>query len=139
MLAKEPNSVGAALASYACAAVAITLAWWWLGAPIHLASSPLAAGGKLYCVSYAPFRDGQDPLVEATTVSAEQIDEDLTLLSRYTDCIRTYSMENGLDQIPAIAQRHGMKVLLGLWLSSKPDKNRHQVETVIQLAKQQCS
>ena len=135
MLAKEPNSVGAAVASYACAAVAIALAWWWLGAPIHLASSPLAAGGKLYCVSYAPFRDGQDPLVETTTVSAEQIDEDLTLLSRYTDCIRTYSIENGLDQIPAIAQRHGMKVLLGLWLSSKPDKNRHQVETVVQLAK----
>jgi exo-beta-1,3-glucanase (GH17 family) len=135
MLAKQPNSVTAALASYACAAVAIALAWWWLGAPIHLASSPLAAGSKLYCVSYAPFRDGQDPLVETTMVSAEQIDEDLTLLSRYTDCIRTYSIENGLDQIPAIAQRHGMKVLLGLWLSSKPDKNRHQVETVIQLAK----
>jgi glucan 1,3-beta-glucosidase len=135
MLAAQPNSIGAALASYACVAVAIALAWWWLGAPIHLASSPLGAGGKLYCVSYAPFRDGQDPLVETTTVSAEQIDEDVALLSRYTDCIRTYSIENGLDQIPAIAQRHGMKVLLGLWLSSKSDKNRNQVETVIQLAK----
>jgi exo-beta-1,3-glucanase (GH17 family) len=135
MLRKPPNSIGTALASYTCAAVAIALTWWWLGAPIHLASSPLAGGGKLYCVSYAPFREGQDPLIETTTVSAEQIDEDLTLLSRYTDCIRTYSIENGLDQIPAIAQRHGMKVLLGLWLSSKPDKNRHQVETVIRLAR----
>ena len=133
--AKQPNSVGAALVSYACTAIAIVLAWWWLGAPVHLASSPLAVGGKLYCVSYAPFRDGQDPLVETTAVDARQIDEDLTLLSRYTDCIRTYSIENGLDQIPAIAHRHGMKVLLGLWLSSKPEKNRHQVETVIQLAK----
>jgi glucan 1,3-beta-glucosidase len=135
MPAKLPNSIGAALASFTCTAAAIALAWWWLGAPIHLPPSPLAAGGKLYCVSYAPFRDGQDPLVETTTVSAEQIDEDLALLSRYTDCIRTYSIANGLDQIPAIAQRHGMKVLLGLWLSSQPDKNRHQVETAIQLAK----
>jgi exo-beta-1,3-glucanase (GH17 family) len=135
MLAKLPNSIGTALASYTCAAAAIALAWWWLGAPIHLPPSPLAAGGKLYCVSYAPFRDGQDPLNETTTVSAEQIDEDLALLSRYTDCIRTYSLANGLDQIPAIAQRHGMKVLLGLWLSSKPDKNRLQVETAIRLAK----
>jgi glucan 1,3-beta-glucosidase len=135
MLSKLPNSIVAALASYACTAIAIVLAWWWLGAPIHLPSSPLAAGGKLYCVSYAPFRDGQDPLDETTTVSAEQIDQDLALLSRYTDCIRTYSIANGLDQIPAIAQRHGMKVLLGLWLSSKPDKNRYQVETAIRLAK----
>jgi len=132
---KQPNSIGAALASYACTALAIALAWWWLGAPVRLPPSLLAAGGKLYCVSYAPFRDYQDPLVETTTVDARQIDEDLTLLSRYTDCIRTYSIENGLDQIPAIAKRHGMKVLLGLWLSSKPDKNRHQVETVIRLAK----
>ncbi|HEX8827700.1 MAG TPA: beta-(1-6) glucans synthase, partial [Xanthobacteraceae bacterium] len=132
---KLPNSIGAALASYACTAAAIALVWWWLGAPIHLSSSALAAGGKLYCVSYAPFRDGQDPLNETTTVSAEQIDEDLALLSRYTDCIRTYSLANGLDQIPAIAQRHGMKVLLGLWLSSKPDKNRYQVETAVRLAR----
>jgi exo-beta-1,3-glucanase (GH17 family) len=135
MQVKLLNSIGAALASYACTAVAIVLTWWWLGAPVHLASSPLAAGGKLYCVSYAPFRDGQDPLVETTTVRAEQIDQDLALLSRYTDCIRTYSLANGLDQIPAIARRHGMKVLLGLWLSSKPDKNRYQVETATRLAK----
>jgi exo-beta-1,3-glucanase (GH17 family) len=132
---KLANSIGAALASYACTAAAIVLAWWWLGAPVRLAPSPLASGGKLYCLSYAPFRDGQDPLVETAYVDAPQIDEDLAILSRYTDCIRTYSIENGLDQIPAIAQRHGMKVLLGLWLSNKPERNRHQVETAIQLAK----
>ena len=86
-------------------------------------------------MSYAPFRGDQDPLVETTHVDAAQIDEDLTLLSRYTDCIRTYSIENGLDQIPAIAARHGLKVMQGLWLSNKAKKNRRQVETVVALAK----
>ncbi|MFY9896175.1 MAG: beta-(1-6) glucans synthase, partial [Xanthobacteraceae bacterium] len=84
---------------------------------------------------YAPFRGDQDPLVETTHVGAGQIDEDLTLLSRYTDCIRTYSVENGLDQVPAIAARHGLKVMQGLWLSNKAEKNRRQVETVVALAK----
>jgi exo-beta-1,3-glucanase (GH17 family) len=129
------NSLAAALACYAATAIAIGFAWWWLGAPIRLPPSPLAAGGKLYCVSYAPFRGDQDPLVETTHVDAGQIDEDLTLLSRYTDCIRTYSIENGLDQVPAIAARHGLKVMQGLWLSNKPEKNWHQVETVVALAK----
>jgi glucan 1,3-beta-glucosidase len=129
------NSIAPALAHYALTALAIGLVWWWLGAPVHLPPSPLAAGGKLYCVSYAPFRDGQDPLVEGTRVSAEQIDEDLALLSRYTDCIRTYSVANGLDQIPAIAQRHGLKVFLGLWLSNSAEKNRVQIATAIDLAK----
>jgi glucan 1,3-beta-glucosidase len=86
-------------------------------------------------VSYAPFRGDQDPLVETTHVGAAQIDEDLTLLSRYTNCIRTYSIENGLDQLPAIAERHGLKVMQGLWLSNKAEKNRRQVETVVRLAK----
>ena len=86
-------------------------------------------------MSYAPFRDEQDPLVEGTRVDAQQIDEDLTLLSRYTDCVRTYSIENGQDQIAAIAQRHGMKVLQGIWLSNNADENRQQIATAVALAK----
>ena len=126
---------GAALAHFALTALAIAAAWWWLGAPIRLPPSPLANGGKLYCVSYAPFRDDQDPLLEGTRVNAQQIDEDLTLLSRYTDCVRTYSIENGQDQIAAIAQRHGMKVLQGIWLSNNAARNRQQIATAAALAK----
>jgi exo-beta-1,3-glucanase (GH17 family) len=131
----DGNSIAAALAQFALTALAIVAVWWWLGAPIQLPPSPLANGGKLYCVSYAPFRDDQDPLVETTHVDAQQIDQDLTLLSRYTDCVRTYSIDNGQDQIAAIAQRHGMKVLQGILLSPKPDVNRRQISTVIALAK----
>jgi exo-beta-1,3-glucanase (GH17 family) len=131
----DGNFTGAALAHFALTALAIGAAWWWLGAPVRLPPSPLANGGKLYCVSYAPFRNGQDPLVEDTRVSAQRIDEDLTVLSRYTDCIRTYSIEFGQDQIAAIAQRHGMKVLQGIWLSNNAAKNQRQISTVIQLAK----
>jgi len=131
----QGNSFVPALAYYALTALAIVVVWWWLGAPVHLPPSPLASGGKLSCVSYAPFRDGQDPLVESTRVSADQIEEDLTLLSHYTDCIRTYSLANGLDQIPAIAQRHGLKIFLGLWLSNNAEKNRVQIATAVDLAK----
>jgi exo-beta-1,3-glucanase (GH17 family) len=132
---KSANSLAVALACFAATAIAIGFAWWWLGAPLRLPASPLGSDAKLTCVSYAPFRGEQDPLVETTHVSARQIEEDLTLLSRYTDCVRTYSIENGLDQIPAIAQRHGIKVLQGLWLSNKRDKNSQQIETVVALAK----
>ncbi len=131
----DGNSTVAALAQFALTALAIAAAWWWLGAPIGLPASPLANGGKLYCVSYAPFRNGQDPLRENVRVTAKQVDEDLTLLSRYTDCVRTYSVEYGQDQIAGIAQRHGMKVLQGIWLSQDAVKNQEQIATVIALAK----
>jgi exo-beta-1,3-glucanase (GH17 family) len=131
----DGNSIASALAHFALTALAIAGAWWWLGGPVQLPPSPLMSGGKFYCISYAPFRDSQDPLVPGTMVSAEQIDQDLALLSRFTDCIRTYSNANGLDQIPAIAKRHGLKMLMGLWLANSTAINRQQIATAIDLAK----
>jgi exo-beta-1,3-glucanase (GH17 family) len=128
------NSLGAALASLALTALLICVSWWWLGRPVQVPPSPLAHGGKLYCVSYAPFRDDQDPMIESTQVDARQIDEDLAILSHYTDCVRTYSIENGQDQVAEIAQRHGMKVLQGIWLSNNPERNRRQIARAVELA-----
>jgi glucan 1,3-beta-glucosidase len=132
----DTNASRSALALFALTALAVGIVWWWLGAPVKLPPSPLVAGQKLSCVSYAPFRSGQDPLVETTQVEPAQIDADLALLSKYTDCVRTYSVSNGLDKIAGIAQRHGLKVLQGLWLSSDAEKNHQQISTVIALGKE---
>ena len=133
-----PNAkaVGPALASFALTALAIGVVWWWLGAGMALPPSPLPAGAKLYCVSYAPFRAGQDPLVEGTRVEPWQIEEDLALLSKYSNCVRTYSIDDGAESVLASARRHGLKVLHGVWLSNKADKNRRQIATTAALAKE---
>ncbi|HEY5216636.1 MAG TPA: beta-(1-6) glucans synthase [Pseudolabrys sp.] len=115
-------------------ALVIAAIWGWLGAALPMPQSPLVAGEKLYCLSYAPFRGSQTPLDPATHISAAQIEDDLARLAQITDCVRTYSTDYGLDQIAAIAARHGLKVLQGLWLSSQPEKNREQIETAVALA-----
>jgi glucan 1,3-beta-glucosidase len=114
------RAIGRPLAFFALTAVAIAVSWWWLGRPMQLPPSPLAAGEKLYCVSYAPFRGRQDPFDQTTVVPPTQIDEDLALLSHYTNCVRTYSVANGLDKVPEIAQRYGLKVLQGMWIYTDP-------------------
>jgi exo-beta-1,3-glucanase (GH17 family) len=119
---------------FALAAAAVVAAWAWLGAAVVMPAAPLAAGEKLQCISYAPFRGDQDPFGPDVPIDPRQIDEDLARLAPLTDCIRTYSIDHGLDQIPAIAQRHGLKVMLGLWLSNLPDLSRKQVETAVALA-----
>src|SRR5262249_13622043 len=68
-------------------------------------------------------------------IDRRQIDADLAQLKRITDCVRTYSIDHGLDQIAEVAQRHGMKVLQGLWLSSLPERSRKEVATAIALAR----
>ena len=129
-------TIGPALASFAVTALAIGATWWWLGAPIELPPSPLAAGQKLYCISYTPFRGWQSPLVEGTRAEPGQIEEDLALLSKYTGCVRTYSVDDGLDNVLASARRHGLKVLEGIWISNNAEKTRRQIATGIALGKQ---
>ena len=55
-------------------------------------------------------------------------------MAKVTDCVRTYSVDFGLDQVPEIAQRHGLKVLLGLWVSSHTDRTQYQISTGVALA-----
>src|SRR3979490_1218905 len=127
--------MGYAAALFTVVAGAIVAFWSWLGGAVDTPPGPFAGTEKLACVSYAPFRGDQNPFGPDVPIDARQIEEDLAQLKQITDCIRTYSTDHGLDQIPAIAQRHGLKVLQGLWLSSLPELSRKQVDTAIALAK----
>ncbi len=110
--------------------------WWWLATPITLARAPIDPAAKLQCVSYAPFRGAQTPLVPTTQISPEQIAQDLAQLAKITDCVRTYSIENGLDQVPALAAKVGLKVMQGIWLSSNRIKNLAQMSVAVELTKE---
>jgi len=77
------------LSLLALVSATIVAVWWWLGAPVPMPEAPVAAGEKLYCISYAPFRGAQSPLDPATRIEPWQIDDDMARLSRITDCVRT--------------------------------------------------
>src|ERR1700733_3405857 len=116
------------------AAAVVASVWWWLGRPVEM---PPGAGdpGRIQCMSYAPFRANQSPLVASTRVEGWQIEEDLAKLAHLTDCVRTYSIQNGLDQVPPIAERLGIKVIQGLWLARDREKNRIEIDATVALAK----
>ena len=126
-----------AVSLFTLAAAAIVAAWWWLGAPVPMPPSPLDPGEKLYCVSYAPFRGQQTP--------ARPVDPDRALADRRgpgparpADRLRPHLFGRLRSRsVPEIAQRHGLKVLLGLWVSSHadrtqvPDRHRHRAGQAI--------
>jgi exo-beta-1,3-glucanase (GH17 family) len=115
---------------------AIASVWWWLATPITLARAPIDPNEKLLCVSYAPFRGAQTPLDPTTHISSEQIAQDLAQLAKISRCVRTYSIENGLDQVPALAAKTGLTVMQGIWLGSNRLKNALQIATAVRLAKE---
>ena len=108
--------------------------WWWrIGRPVPLPDAPTA---RIACVSYAPFRKpGETPLDPHAFVSPERIDADLKALSERFDCVRTYSQSFGLNAVPAIAQKYGMKVLMGIWLGRDKAFNDREVTSGIATAK----
>jgi exo-beta-1,3-glucanase (GH17 family) len=114
-------------------AVLLTVAGWaWLGRPVDMPAAPEA---KLHCASYTPFRGDQTPFDPTMVIPKAQIEEDLKQLQPTTDCIRTYAVNQGIDQAVPVAAELGMKVLLGIWIGRNPVDNEAQIKTAIELAK----
>ncbi|HLT27878.1 MAG TPA: hypothetical protein VK047_14440, partial [Zeimonas sp.] len=118
-----------ALALFAAA----LLAWWaWLGAARPV---PEPRAERVDCVSYAPFRrPGETPFDASQRVSPDRIRADLALLSSITGCVRTYSIDQGLDAVPSVARELGMQVLLGVWLGRDRVRNALEFERALELA-----
>lgn len=96
---------------------------------------PDAPGNKVACLSYTPFRGDQTPFDQSLVIPPAQIEEDLTQLRTETGCVRTYAVNQGLDQVVPIAQRLGMKVLMGIWIGVNAADNELQVARAIELAR----
>ncbi len=122
-------------------ALVLVLGWWFMrGLAVPLVEEPAATSGVLPCVSYAPFRrpgaSPLDPHTLQTRVTPAQIEEDLRILKTLSNCVRTYGLGQGLDALPAIAARLGMRVRLGAWLARDAIQNGQELERALALALQ---
>ncbi|MGA8902520.1 beta-(1-6) glucans synthase, partial [Bradyrhizobium sp.] len=63
------------------------------------------------------------------------IREDLVEVAKISHCIRIYSVDNGLDKVPALASQVGLKVLLGVWIGNNRTKNAKLIDTAVALAR----
>ncbi len=108
----------------------------WLAALLWPVALPGSIPARLQCVSYEPFRlPGESPLRKHAHISRARIDHDLAVLAQHFDCVRTYSVSQGLDQVPALAARHGMRVLLGIWIGRDARANARQIAHAIAVAR----
>jgi glucan 1,3-beta-glucosidase len=126
------RGVGGWLAPLIVSAALAVGAWAWLGWPVDL---PPAPEPKLHCASYTPFRGDQTPFDPTLMIPKAQIAEDLKQLQPTTNCVRTYAVDQGLDQVVPIAADLGMQVLLGIWIGRDPAANERQIALAIELAK----
>jgi exo-beta-1,3-glucanase (GH17 family) len=112
--------------------LAIVLGWWGHQGRAIALVEPTAT--TLPCVSYAPFRrPGTTPFRPDGAVTAAQIEQDLRLLHPITRCVRTYGTAGGLDAVPEVARKLGMRVRLGAWIGANPADNAAELRRAFAL------
>ena len=122
------------LGLYVLSLLVVTALWWGLGRPEPMPNLQGEASGRP-CLSYAPFRGDESPLVGDIQIDPARIAADLGQLATRTGCIRTYGVNHGTHLVPELAKQAGLKVMLGIWLAPEPDRNRRQIDTAIDLAR----
>ena len=102
-----------------------TLSWYGTHRPTWAPSHE----GKVAGVAYSGYRNGQDPN-NGRFPSELEVREDMQLVARITDRIRTYSsLDNAI--VPAIAAQYDLKVTAGAWLDRRTDRNRAESNALI--------
>ena len=125
-----------AVSLFTLVAAAIAAAWWWLGAPCRCRHRrSIRAKSSTAC----PMRRSaasRSPLDLSTRIEPWQIDEDLAQLAD-ADRLRPHLFGRFRPRAACrrSRERHGLKVLLGLWVSSHADRTKYQIDTGIALAK----
>lgn len=120
------------LLSFLVAAVALAGLWYGLGKPVILPDAATPTH-KLQCASYSPFDKDQSPFDQPFVLRPERMDADLALLATRFHCVRTYSM-TGLEAIPELARKHGLKLMLGAWVNSNLVDTQKEIDALIKAA-----
>jgi exo-beta-1,3-glucanase (GH17 family) len=116
----------------ALALAALAAFWYSLGRPVPMADA-VAPGQRLQCASYSPFGKDQSPFDRPLAIRQHQLESDVAVLSKQFSCLRTYSM-TGLEQLPAIARAHGVKLMLGAWVNSNPADTQKELDALVRAA-----
>lgn len=117
----------------AVVAAAIQAASWHL---TDRAVAPADLEAPIDYVSYSPYLQGEDPRTHRQIIPPEQIEADLGAIANVAQGVRVYSTIDGIDQVPAIAAKLGLNVIVGSWVGDTDERDRSELDEVVQIAKQ---
>ncbi len=86
----------------------------------------------IHGLCFSSYEEGQKP---GDILSEAQITKRIEIIKPYTKWVRTFSCTEGNELIPAIAKEHGLKTMVGAWLSDDKDLNEKEIENLIEVAK----
>lgn len=118
------------LAAICIAGAAAGAVWWFADRPVPVAAEwtqPLSS------LSLASYRRGESPITHTYPTPAE-IEQDMATLVGKTRGIRTYTTHEGLEVVPALAEKYGLKLTMGCWLGRDKANNEKEISALIEQA-----
>lgn len=103
-------------------------------APTLVQTMPLTQVPLLRGLAYSPYRDCQSADTLEQPGIAE-ITQDLEIVSKMANGIRTYSTTGINGEIPSLARQFGLRVSAGAWLGSDQAANEREINYLIEIAK----
>jgi exo-beta-1,3-glucanase (GH17 family) len=85
----------------------------------------------IHGLCFSAYEEDQKPGDQLTET---QVRRRLEIMKPYVKWVRTFSCIEGNDLIARIAKELGMQTLVGAWLGKEHDKNRQEIDTLIQMA-----
>lgn len=82
---------------------------------------------------FSMYEDGQEP---GDHITEAQVERRIKIIKPYTQWVRSFSCIEGNEYVPRIAKKHGLKTMVGAWLSDDLEKNEEEIEALIALAKE---
>lgn len=93
----------------------------------------LDAGMHGLCFSI--YEDGQNP---GDQITEAQVKRRIKIIKPHTKWVRSFSCIEGNEFVPRIACNHGLKTMVGAWLSDDLEKNDQEIDALIGLAREGC-
>lgn len=99
-------------------------------------SLPQNVAYKLYGLNFGPFiGDGEDPNL-GSKISENQLRARLRIIAPYTQWIRTYGCNSGLEKAGPIAKSMGLKTAISAWIGHDLAANAREISCLIRVARE---
>lgn len=89
----------------------------------------------MHGICFSMYEDGQEP---GDTITEAQVERRIKILKPYSKWIRSFSCIEGNQHIPRLAHKHGLKTMVGAWLSDDDENNEEEINALIALANEGC-
>lgn len=86
-------------------------------------------GGKIHSLSYSAWQAGDS----ASKLSDAEIERDMNVIAQGSKAIRLYGLDDGLHRVIGHAEKAGLDVFVGAWISPNEKANDEEIERLVRM------